>query len=273
MTKSTSSNHYGTTSTNDNIVLPGVTNMLPVGMTISTSSNHYGTTSTNDNIILPGVTNILPVGMTISTSKDYSLRSIRHEVCSDAVWHLMVVLEVKVHSILDGKQRRVQTQRLSLQETTPTQPASQPLTHSPVPVTEKRHANGREMSDDIPAHPICRQTLEFTFVAIVLKFLLQENIKVHFDGNFLSTLRLDTSKHFILHFDSHPSNLIPQNKMATSDKGKFVDDDNQKGKSMMSLDEDKYFKKVTPLAEEIMIGTLMNEKHAKKVAEGLRKIA
>ncbi|GJY31326.1 hypothetical protein Tco_0414821 [Tanacetum coccineum] len=40
--------------------------------------------------------------------------------------------------------------------------------------------------------------------------------------------------------------------MATSDKGKFVDDDNQKGKSMMSLDEDKYFKKVTPLAEEIM---------------------
>ncbi|GJY31325.1 mutator type transposase [Tanacetum coccineum] len=30
--------------------------------------------------------------------------------------------------------RRVQTQRLSPQETTPTQPASQPLTHSPVPV-------------------------------------------------------------------------------------------------------------------------------------------
>ncbi|GKA11509.1 reverse transcriptase domain-containing protein [Tanacetum coccineum] len=52
----------------------GVTNMLPVVMTISTSSNHYSTTSTNDDIILPGVTNMLPVVMTISTSKDYSLR-------------------------------------------------------------------------------------------------------------------------------------------------------------------------------------------------------
>ncbi|GJT21529.1 putative reverse transcriptase domain-containing protein [Tanacetum coccineum] len=50
-----------TTSTNDNIILPGVTNILPVVMTISTSSNHDGTTSTNDNIILPGVTNMLPV--------------------------------------------------------------------------------------------------------------------------------------------------------------------------------------------------------------------
>ncbi|GJV14010.1 hypothetical protein Tco_1359333 [Tanacetum coccineum] len=71
MTISTSSNHYGTTSTNDNIVLPGVTNILPVGMTKSTSSNHYGTTSTNDNIVLPGVTNMLPVGMTISTSSNH----------------------------------------------------------------------------------------------------------------------------------------------------------------------------------------------------------
>ncbi|GJV44458.1 retrovirus-related pol polyprotein from transposon TNT 1-94 [Tanacetum coccineum] len=71
MTISTSSNHYGTTSTNDNVVLPGVTNILPVGMTKSTSSNHYGTTSTNDNIVLPGVTNMLPVGMTISTSSNH----------------------------------------------------------------------------------------------------------------------------------------------------------------------------------------------------------
>ncbi|GKE60704.1 hypothetical protein Tco_1511071, partial [Tanacetum coccineum] len=68
MTISTSSNHYGTTSTNNDIILPGVTNVLPIVMTISTSSNHYGTTSTNDNIILPGVTNMLPIVMTIFTS-------------------------------------------------------------------------------------------------------------------------------------------------------------------------------------------------------------
>ncbi|GJV44153.1 hypothetical protein Tco_1428689 [Tanacetum coccineum] len=71
MTMSTSSNHYGTTSTNDNIILPGVTNILPVVMTMSTSSNHYGTTSTNDNIFLLGVTNMLPVVMTMSTSSNH----------------------------------------------------------------------------------------------------------------------------------------------------------------------------------------------------------
>ncbi|GJX26570.1 ribonuclease H-like domain-containing protein [Tanacetum coccineum] len=38
----------------------------------------------------------------------------------------------------------------------------------------------------------------------------------------------------------------------TSDKGKFVVDESQKGKSIMLIDEDIYCKKVTPLAEEIM---------------------
>ncbi|GJV85195.1 hypothetical protein Tco_1525093 [Tanacetum coccineum] len=40
--------------------------------------------------------------------------------------------------------------------------------------------------------------------------------------------------------------------MAVSDKGKFVDDNNHKGKSMMPLDDDMYCKKVTLLNDEIM---------------------
>ncbi|GKE36745.1 hypothetical protein Tco_1460150 [Tanacetum coccineum] len=53
--------------------------------------------------------------------------------------------------------------------------------------------------------------------------------------------------------------------MAASDKGKFMDDDSQKGKSMMYVDEDRYCKKVTPLAEEIMVLTrkLLQKKKAK----------
>ncbi|GKB84541.1 hypothetical protein Tco_0956813 [Tanacetum coccineum] len=46
--------------------------------------------------------------------------------------------------------RKVQTQRLSPQKTTPTQPAIQPSTHSQVPVTETKNADGREMGDGIP---------------------------------------------------------------------------------------------------------------------------
>ncbi|GKB84540.1 hypothetical protein Tco_0956812 [Tanacetum coccineum] len=53
--------------------------------------------------------------------------------------------------------------------------------------------------------------------------------------------------------------------MAASDKGKFVDDDNQKCKSMIHFDEDMYCKKVAPLAEEIMVLThkLLQKKKAK----------
>ncbi|GJT30233.1 putative reverse transcriptase domain-containing protein [Tanacetum coccineum] len=46
--------------------------------------------------------------------------------------------------------RRVQTERISPQKRTPTQPASQPSTSSQVPVSETRNANGREMGDGIP---------------------------------------------------------------------------------------------------------------------------
>ncbi|GKA10121.1 hypothetical protein Tco_0689554 [Tanacetum coccineum] len=43
--------------------------------------------------------------------------------------------------------RRVQTERISPQKRTPTQPASQPSTSSQVPVSETRNADGREMGD------------------------------------------------------------------------------------------------------------------------------
>ncbi|GKD97227.1 hypothetical protein Tco_1381124 [Tanacetum coccineum] len=46
--------------------------------------------------------------------------------------------------------RRVQTERISPQKRTPTQPASQPSTSSQVPVSETRNADGREMGDGIP---------------------------------------------------------------------------------------------------------------------------
>ncbi|GJZ12654.1 heat stress transcription factor B-4-like protein [Tanacetum coccineum] len=46
--------------------------------------------------------------------------------------------------------RRVQTERISPQKRTPTQPASQPSTSSQVPVSETRNADGREMGDGVP---------------------------------------------------------------------------------------------------------------------------
>ncbi|GKD45289.1 heat stress transcription factor B-4-like protein [Tanacetum coccineum] len=46
--------------------------------------------------------------------------------------------------------RRVQTERISPQKRTPTQPASQPSTSSQVPVSETRNADGRKMGDGVP---------------------------------------------------------------------------------------------------------------------------
>ncbi|GJT04331.1 hypothetical protein Tco_0838793 [Tanacetum coccineum] len=46
--------------------------------------------------------------------------------------------------------RRVQTEIISPQKRTPTQPASQPSTSSQVPVSETRNADGREMGDGVP---------------------------------------------------------------------------------------------------------------------------
>ncbi|GJY25091.1 hypothetical protein Tco_0399817 [Tanacetum coccineum] len=45
---------------------------------------------------------------------------------------------------------RVQTERMSPQKRTPTQPTSQPSTSSQVPVGESRSANGREIGDGVP---------------------------------------------------------------------------------------------------------------------------
>ncbi|GJY47239.1 hypothetical protein Tco_0436302 [Tanacetum coccineum] len=45
---------------------------------------------------------------------------------------------------------RVQTERMSPQKRTPTQPVSQPSTSSQVPVSEIRNADGREMGDGVP---------------------------------------------------------------------------------------------------------------------------
>ncbi|GKE58847.1 hypothetical protein Tco_1498032 [Tanacetum coccineum] len=41
--------------------------------------------------------------------------------------------------------------------------------------------------------------------------------------------------------------------MVASDKGKFVDDDSQKGKSLMPVNKDMYCKKVILLGEEFMV--------------------
>nr|GEU54222.1 reverse transcriptase domain-containing protein [Tanacetum cinerariifolium] len=46
--------------------------------------------------------------------------------------------------------RRIQTERISPQKRTPTQPASQPSTSSQVLVSETRNVDGREMGDGIP---------------------------------------------------------------------------------------------------------------------------
>ncbi|GJZ47898.1 hypothetical protein Tco_0601730 [Tanacetum coccineum] len=46
--------------------------------------------------------------------------------------------------------KKVETVRISLQKTTPTQSASQPSTNSQVPVTETKNVDGREMGDGIP---------------------------------------------------------------------------------------------------------------------------
>ncbi|GKA84647.1 heat stress transcription factor B-4-like protein [Tanacetum coccineum] len=46
--------------------------------------------------------------------------------------------------------RIVQTERISPQKRTPTQPARQPSTSSQVPVSKTRNANGREMGDGVP---------------------------------------------------------------------------------------------------------------------------
>ncbi|GJW09923.1 crooked neck-like protein 1 [Tanacetum coccineum] len=46
--------------------------------------------------------------------------------------------------------RRVQTERISPQKRTPTQPASQPSTSSQVLVSQTRNADGREMGDGVP---------------------------------------------------------------------------------------------------------------------------
>ncbi|GKC37848.1 hypothetical protein Tco_1050232 [Tanacetum coccineum] len=46
--------------------------------------------------------------------------------------------------------RRVQTERISPQKRTPTQPASQPSTSSQVPVSETRNADGIEIGDGVP---------------------------------------------------------------------------------------------------------------------------
>ncbi|GKF66212.1 hypothetical protein Tco_0192729, partial [Tanacetum coccineum] len=53
-------------------------------------------------------------------------------------------------SLTRWTKRIVQTQRLSLQKITPTQPPSQPSTHSQVQVIKTRNADGREMGDGIP---------------------------------------------------------------------------------------------------------------------------
>ncbi|GJR90678.1 hypothetical protein Tco_0214689 [Tanacetum coccineum] len=46
--------------------------------------------------------------------------------------------------------RRIQTERISPQKRTPTQPVSQPSTSSQLSVSETKNANEREMSDGVP---------------------------------------------------------------------------------------------------------------------------
>ncbi|GJT78872.1 crooked neck-like protein 1 [Tanacetum coccineum] len=50
--------------------------------------------------------------------------------------------------------RRVQTERISPQKRTPTQPANQPYTSSQVLVSQTRNADGREMGDGVPTQQV-----------------------------------------------------------------------------------------------------------------------
>ncbi|GKD74044.1 hypothetical protein Tco_1332326 [Tanacetum coccineum] len=59
-----------------------------------------------------------------------------------------VAIQGSSHSI--WTKRRVQTEKISPQKRTPTQPASQPSTSSQVLVNEIRNADGREMGDGVP---------------------------------------------------------------------------------------------------------------------------
>ncbi|GKC93093.1 hypothetical protein Tco_1158535 [Tanacetum coccineum] len=59
--------------------------------------------------------------------------------------------------------------------------------------------------------------------------------------------------------------------MAASDKGKFVDDDSQKGKSMMHVDDDS--KSMRPVEDDMDWYNEFIREQTKKVAEGFRKKA
>ncbi|GJT28203.1 hypothetical protein Tco_0908478 [Tanacetum coccineum] len=59
-----------------------------------------------------------------------------------------VAIQGSSHSI--WTKRRVQTEKISPQKRTPTQPTSQPSTSSQVLVSEIRNADGREMGDGVP---------------------------------------------------------------------------------------------------------------------------
>ncbi|GKE63743.1 hypothetical protein Tco_1514110 [Tanacetum coccineum] len=56
--------------------------------------------------------------------------------------------------------------------------------------------------------------------------------------------------------------------MAASDKGKFVDDDSQKGKSMMHVDDDS--KSMRPMEDDMDWYNEFIREQTEKVAEGFR---
>ncbi|GKE48630.1 hypothetical protein Tco_1479888, partial [Tanacetum coccineum] len=81
--------------------------------------------------------------------------------------------------------RRVQTVRISLQKTTPTQPISQPSTSSQVPVTEIRNADRRNVivagADNRP--PMLDKTQYSSWASRMLLYIRgKENGKLLFDS-------------------------------------------------------------------------------------------
>ncbi|GKD35726.1 hypothetical protein Tco_1251235, partial [Tanacetum coccineum] len=137
--------------------------------------------------------------------------------------------------------RRVQTERISPLKGTPTQPVTQTSTNSQVPVTETRNAVEREMGYGIPTHASAIESDNGNFPMVDEEDLILKKISPMAE-EIMVTLRESLEKNCISSSDSLLEIKITKNMSAVSDNGKFL-----------VVDEyDLIFKKISPMAEEIM---------------------
>nr|GEV29684.1 hypothetical protein [Tanacetum cinerariifolium] len=125
--------------------------------------------------------------------------------------------------------RRVQTERISPQKRTYTQPESQPSTSSQVPVSETVNADEKEMVSDNGNFSMVKEE-EVTSKKLAL--MAKEMIML------IEVLE----RKCISPYDSHPPVAITKNMSTVIDNRKF----------MMVDEEDLIFKKISPMAEEIL---------------------